>query len=86
MPQLAGRARLMTLWAEWCIPCLLEARDLAAAQAIVDERGTEGLFRLYDAFNEDEVAGRSCAVTTDRIMRRAIRMSLADLEAAVTGG
>jgi hypothetical protein len=58
----------------------------AAAQAIVAERGTEGLFRLYDAFNDDKVAGRQCAATTDRIMRRTIDMSLAELEAAVAGG
>lgn len=32
LTQLAGRARLLTLWAEWCVPCLLEARDLAAQQ------------------------------------------------------
>lgn len=32
LPQLAGTPRLLTLWAEWCVPCLLEARDLAAAK------------------------------------------------------
>src|SRR5436305_185343 len=29
LPQLRGRTTLLTLWAEWCAPCLLEARDLA---------------------------------------------------------
>jgi hypothetical protein len=57
-----------------------------AAQAIVDQSGTEGLFRLYDAFNDDKYDGRTCAATTDRVMRRTIDMSLARLEAAVTGG
>ena len=30
LPQLTGKTRLVTLWAEWCVPCLIEARDLAA--------------------------------------------------------
>lgn len=29
LPELVGTTRLMTLWAEWCVPRLLEARDLA---------------------------------------------------------
>jgi thiol-disulfide isomerase/thioredoxin len=29
LPQLRGRTTILTLWAEWCAPCLLEARDLA---------------------------------------------------------
>jgi hypothetical protein len=58
----------------------------AAAQAIVAQRGTEDLFRLYDAFNDSELDGPTCAKTTDRVMRRTIGMSLAQLEAAVTGG
>jgi thiol-disulfide isomerase/thioredoxin len=27
---LTGKTRLVSLWAEWCAPCLLEARDFAA--------------------------------------------------------
>lgn len=27
--KLRGRTTILTLWAEWCVPCLLEARDLA---------------------------------------------------------
>lgn len=30
LSQLRGRTTILTLWAEWCVPCLLEARDLAA--------------------------------------------------------
>ena len=58
----------------------------AAAQAIVAEHGTEGLFRLYDAFNDSEIDGKTCAATTDRVMRRSIGMSLGQLESAVAGG
>src|SRR4051812_14469909 len=28
--KLRGRTTILSLWAEWCVPCLLEARDLAA--------------------------------------------------------
>jgi thiol-disulfide isomerase/thioredoxin len=27
--KLRGRATILSLWAEWCVPCLIEARDLA---------------------------------------------------------
>lgn len=27
---LTGKTRIISLWAEWCVPCLLEARDFAA--------------------------------------------------------
>src|SRR4051812_5683286 len=27
--KLRGRTTILSLWAEWCVPCLLEARDLA---------------------------------------------------------
>ena len=57
-----------------------------AAEAIVAQRGTEDLFRLYDAFNDSKFDGPSCAAITDRVMRRTIDMSLAELEAAVAGG
>eukprot|EP01035_Chromulina_nebulosa_P061054 gene61054-83517_t len=29
---LVGKTRIVTLWAEWCVPCLVEARDFAALQ------------------------------------------------------
>lgn len=31
--QLRGKTMLVALWAEWCAPCLVEARDLAALRA-----------------------------------------------------
>ena len=62
------------------------AASAAAAAAIVERRGTKGLFRLYDAFNDSRLDGRTCAATTDRVLRRTIGMSLAELEAAVAGG
>ena len=57
-----------------------------AAEAIVARRGTKGLFRLYDAFNDSTLRGRTCAATTDRALRRTLDMSLAELETAVAGG
>jgi hypothetical protein len=62
------------------------AASSGAAEAIVGRHGTKGLFRLYDAFNDPEISGRTCASTSDRVLRRTLRMSLAELEAAVAGG
>ena len=47
--------------------------------------GTKALFRLYDAFNDSTIAGRTCSSTTDRVLRRTLGMSLAELEAASPG-
>jgi hypothetical protein len=58
----------------------------AAAHAIVDRHGNEGLFELYDAFNDASIPGRAGAKTTNRIMRRTLGMSLAQLQAAADGG
>lgn len=30
LSRLTGKTRLVTLWAEWCVPCLIEAREIAA--------------------------------------------------------
>ncbi|MDB5704307.1 MAG: TlpA family protein disulfide reductase [Sphingomonas bacterium] len=30
LDSLTGKTRIVTLWAEWCTPCLVEARDFAA--------------------------------------------------------
>ena len=57
----------------------------AAARTIVDRRGTKALFRLYDAFNDSRIPGRPGAATTDRVLRRTLGLSLADLDAAVAG-
>jgi thiol-disulfide isomerase/thioredoxin len=32
LDRLIGKARIVTLWAEWCAPCLVEARDFAVLQ------------------------------------------------------
>jgi hypothetical protein len=58
----------------------------AAAEAIVDRRGNRGLFRLYDAFNDSTIPGRPGARTTDRVLRRTLGLSLAQLDAAAAGG
>jgi hypothetical protein len=58
----------------------------AAAEAIVARHGNEGLFRLYDAFNDARIPGRPGARTTDRVLRRTLGMTLADLDAAARGG
>jgi hypothetical protein len=58
----------------------------AAAEAIVDRHGNRGLFRLYDAFNDSTIPGGPGARTTDRVLRRTLGMSLAQLDAAAVGG
>lgn len=62
------------------------AASSGAAEAIVARRGSKGLFRLYDAFNDSTITGRTCAATIDRMLRRTLDMSLSELEAAVAGG
>ena len=62
------------------------AASSGAAQAIVAQHGTKGLFKLYDAFNDSTIKGPTCAATTDRLLRRTLGMTLAELEAAVAGG
>lgn len=58
----------------------------AAAEAIVARHGTKALFRLYDAFNDQRFDGPTCAAMSNRVLRRTLGMSLAELEAAVAGG
>jgi hypothetical protein len=58
----------------------------AAAAAIVARRGNRGVFRLYDAFNDSRIPGRPGARTTDRVLRRSIGLTLAELDAAVGAG
>ena len=62
------------------------AASSGAAEAIVARHGTKALFKVYDAFNDSTIKGRTCVATTDRVLRRTIGMSLAELEAAVAGG
>ena len=57
----------------------------AAAEEIVARRGSKGLFRLYDAFNDSSIPGRPGARTTDRVLRRTLGLSLAELDAAAAG-
>jgi hypothetical protein len=58
----------------------------AAAHAIVARRGTKGLFALYDRFNDNRIFGRPSPRLVNRILRRTVDMSLAELEAAAAGG
>jgi hypothetical protein len=62
------------------------AASSGAAEAIVARYGTRGLFRLYDAFNDSTIEGPTCAATTDRVLRRTLDMSLAELDATVAAG
>ena len=57
----------------------------AAAYAIVARAGTKGLFRLYDAFNDGRFRGRPGARLTDRVLRRSVGLSLAELDAQIAG-
>jgi hypothetical protein len=59
------------------------AAAAAAAFAIADRHGSKGLFRLYEAFNDKRIPGRPGAKTTDRVLRRTLGMSLAELQAAI---
>jgi len=61
------------------------AASSGAAEVIVARRGTKGLLRLYGAFNDPAIDGRTCVATTDQALRRTLDMSLAELEAAVAG-
>jgi hypothetical protein len=62
------------------------AASSAAAETIVARRGNKGLFKLYDAFNDSTIPGRPGAKTTNRVLRRTLGISLAELDAAVAGG
>jgi hypothetical protein len=62
------------------------AASSAAAYAIVERHGAKGLFGFYDRFNDQEIFGRPGARLTNRVLRRSLGMSLAELEAAVAGG
>jgi hypothetical protein len=57
----------------------------AAAEAIVARDGMKGLLRLFAAFNDPALDGRTCSETTDRALRRTLHISLAELEAAIAG-
>ena len=59
------------------------AAAAAAAFAIAERHGNKGLFRLYEAFNDERIRGRPGAKTTDRVMRRTLGMSLAELQSAI---
>ena len=54
----------------------------AATFTIAERHGNKGLFRLYEAFNDPRIPGRPGAKTTDRVLRRTLGMSLAELQAA----
>jgi hypothetical protein len=55
----------------------------AAAYEIAEQKGVRALFRLYDAFNDSRIRGGPGPKTTDRVMRRTIGISLAELQAAI---
>ena len=61
------------------------AASSGAAETIVERYGTKGLLRLYAAFNDPAIDGRTCSATTDRALRRTLHLSLAELEASVAG-
>lgn len=57
----------------------------AAAYAIVARHGIKGLFALYDAFDDARIPGRPGPALTDRVLRRTLGMSLAELDAIAAG-
>jgi len=62
------------------------AASSGAAEAIVARYGVRGLLSLLDAFNDSTIKGRPGRATTDRVLRRTLGTSLAELDAAVAGG
>ena len=58
------------------------AASSAAAEAIVARDGVRGLLSLLDAFNDPAIPGRPGRATTDRVLKRTLGLSLAELEAA----
>jgi hypothetical protein len=58
----------------------------AAAHVIAARRGSKGLLALYDAFNDKAIGGRPGARTTDRVLRETLELTLAEVQAAATGG
>ncbi len=55
----------------------------AAAHEIVARKGNEGLFRLFEAFNDSTIAGPPGPRTTDKVMRKSVGLSLDELDAAI---
>jgi hypothetical protein len=55
----------------------------AAAEAIAERKGNEGLFRFYEGFNDGTITGRPGPRTTDKVLRKAVGMSLRELDAAI---
>jgi hypothetical protein len=52
----------------------------AAAYAIAARHGRAGLLRLYRAFNDESIRGRPGRRLDDRVLRRALHESLADVQ------
>ena len=44
----------------------------AAAYAIADKHGAQGLLRLYSAFNSEKLKGTPGRKLTDRVMRKSL--------------
>ena len=46
-------------------------------------QANEGLFRFFEAFNDSTITGPPGPRTTDKVMRKSIGLSLAELDAAI---
>jgi hypothetical protein len=52
----------------------------AAAYAIAQKHGLKGLLKLYKGFNDTAITGRAGRKLTDKVMRRTLHESFAQVE------
>ena len=64
---LKGKVRLMTLWSEWCVPCIVEARDMAVLQAKTAGRDFEIVSVLSSSDKPFDFAGARAFLDRNRV-------------------
>lgn len=63
LSQLSGRTYVVSLWGEWCAPCLEEMTDLAAISRTHDGPGFGVIFVLTSSFKKLDLAGARAVMT-----------------------
>lgn len=67
LDRLPHRTRIVTLWAEWCVPCLVEARDFAELQRRFGGSGFEILALLTASMQRLAFAGARARLEQARV-------------------